>query len=105
MSSRVRVVSAGLVLALSVALGTVALPAQQAPQPKAVPAQAAPAGAPKSLAGQEKSLRDVMNGMKGNLKTLDAACTAKSKEPALAAVCEMERLILVAKSFEPQNLA
>ena len=46
-----------------------------------------------------------MNGMKSNLKTLSAACTSKSRDPALAAVSEMERLMLVAKSFEPQNQA
>ena len=106
-SVRVRVVASGLVLALAVAGGAVALRAQQAPEPKAVPAhpaQAAPAGHP-SAAGPEASLLDVMDEMKARLKSLSASCTVKAQEPALAAVMEMQRLILVAKAFEPNTMA
>lgn len=102
--ARVCVVASSLVVAL--ALGAVALNAQQAPEAKAAPAQAAPAAAAhKSAAGPEDSLHDVMEAMKPLLKSLSTACAAKAKEPALAAVTEMQRLMLVAKVFEPTTLA
>jgi soluble cytochrome b562 len=105
-------------LAAALALGTVALRAQQSPAKPADPQNAPkpaegtkpegqhhgpPGGAP--APGQEKSLKDVMNGLKGNLKTLAASVAAKAKDPSVAAVSEMERLVLVAKTFEPQNMA
>ena len=115
-------------LAAALALGTVALRAQQAPAKPADPQTApkpdapkpadgtkpeggksggqhrGPGGAPPAP-GQEKSLRDVMNGLKSNLKTLSASVTAKAKDPSVAAVSEMERLVLLGKTFEPENMA
>jgi hypothetical protein len=52
----------------------------------------------------EKSLQGVMQGLKDKLKELTAALEAKKQEPALAAVGEMERLVLLAKTHEPANL-
>jgi len=111
------------VLGAALALGTVALHAQQAPAKPADPQSAPKPDAPKPAdgtkpegqhhgppggapaPGQEKSLKDVMNGLKNNLKTLSASVTAKAKDPSVAAVSEMERLVLLAKTFEPQNMA
>jgi hypothetical protein len=103
MSSRI-LLAAGLAVVL--VAGAVALNAQQAPDPKAVPANkpAAPVARP-SAAGPEESLHDVMETMKDRMKSLAAACAAKSKDPALAAVTDMQRLMLVAKAFEPDTVA
>jgi soluble cytochrome b562 len=96
-------------LAVILLLGAVALRAQQAPKPQPAPApapgQTTPAHAPPKAGAAEASLRDVMNGLKNNIKTLSTACAGKAREPALAAVAEMERLVLVGKGFEPQNQA
>src|SRR5262249_28551928 len=102
------------------AVGAVALHAQQAPAKPADPQSApkadapkppdgkpdhGPPGGPPPAPGQEKSLKDVMKGLNANIKTLATACSSKARDPALAAVSEMERLVLVAKPFEPQNLS
>jgi hypothetical protein len=52
----------------------------------------------------EKSLKDVMQGLKEKLKQLSAALEAKKQDPALDAVGEMQRLVLLAKTHEPANL-
>jgi len=61
------------------------------------------AAAPGAVPG-EKTLEDVMQGLKEKLKQLSAALEAKKREPALDAVGEMQRLVLLAKTHEPKNL-
>jgi hypothetical protein len=63
------------------------------------PAAAAPGAVP-----GEKTLEDVMQGLKEELKQLSAALEARKQEPALDAVGEMQRLVLLAKTHEPKNL-
>ena len=64
---------------------------------------AAVAAAPGAMVG-EKSLKDVMQGLKEKLKQLSAALEAKKQDAALDAVGEMQRLVLLAKTHEPANL-
>ena len=66
----------------------------QGGQPHAPPAPGAP-----------PDLGDVMNGLKGDLKALDAAVTAKKTDDAINAVSDMERLVIEAKRCQPENIA
>ena len=61
-------------------------------------------GAAPGVPPGEKSLQGVMQGLKDKLKELTAALEAKKQDPALDAVGEMQRLVLLAKTHEPANL-
>jgi molybdopterin converting factor small subunit len=61
------------------------------------------AAAPGAVLG-EKTLEDVMQGLKEKLKQLSAALEGKKQQDALVAVGEMQRLVQLAKTHEPKNL-
>jgi len=61
-------------------------------------------GEPAAAAVGESTLEDVMKGLKAQLKQLSSSLDGKKQDSALAAVGEMERLVLLAKTHEPANL-
>ena len=63
-----------------------------------------PAAAAAGAALGEKTLEDVMQGLKEKMKQLSAALEARKHDTALDAVGEMQRLVLLAKTHEPKNL-
>ena len=64
-----------------------------------------PAAAAAGAALGEKTLEDVMQGLKEKMKQLSAALEARKHDTALDAVGEMQRLVLLAKTHEPKNLS
>jgi len=63
-----------------------------------------PAAAAAGAVPGEKTLEDVMQGLKEKMKQLSAALEARKHDTALDAVGEMQRLVLLAKTHEPKNL-
>ncbi len=63
-----------------------------------------PRGAPPAPGQEPADLEGVMDGIKGQLKSLAGAIGTSNTEAALVAVNDMERLVLLAKKYGPNNM-